>query len=586
MGSTMHVVAFIEQKSRQNGIDYGVGRFRCEAGQFGTFRFKIISSAKMTKYCHSFTEGDVVTLVGQFSYETIDKEEGFTLNVSVATPFPSPSSGCWEPEEIPISAPYLSFHTQPISGSLRQIENCQFVRTKSSIHSGYSRSYTDPRFRVGYQTDNEKWNNMAFNWDAYSQFFISGFFLYVDNGEVHIEATEIEVDPSAKKCGKTSNISNSTVPGVSPLAKNLARLLEQEKISFSTTSTLGTFAKNSFDQTSSKPEKKPASLRPLAPKSASVSLLHHSQNQMGLQSLQSQLSDQPISETLSKDLLKGMQAYHHIMQRLGNPMPSQPPSHMPVFSTLQQVPSSEPTPSSTEQIAELIAEQAPQVSNQIDREKSLSNQNERDKPSKPPSSQQASYPQELVKSPTHYTSPQNERELTPSRDIGNKNDSVRSSRAESESSESIEFEQTKKSGKKSSPEDKSKSSRPTSRNTLGNRFIVYEPKIQESEGIIKPEGTLTGKRGRKSKNSSTARSNKKAKNKKNINEKNEKETTTTTTNQEEQITDIANGSPKNPTDKEPKKVSEKSSKNSSDNSENTILNLKVEGETIEETRES
>ncbi|CAI2169433.1 14819_t:CDS:2 [Funneliformis geosporum] len=359
MGSTMHVIALIEQKSRQNGIEYGVGRFRCEEGQFGTFRFRIHSSARMTKYCHPFSEGDVVTLVGQFSYETIEKEEGFTLNVSVATPFPSPSSGCWEPEEIPLSAPYLSFHTQPIPGSLRQIENCQFVRTKSSIHSGYSRSYTDPRFRVGYQTDNEKWNNMAVNWDAYSQFFISGFFLYVDNGEVHIEATEIEVDPSAKKCGKTiiSSLSNSTVPVVSPLAKSLARLLEQEKIPFSTPSSLGTFGKHSFDQISSKPEKKPASLRPLAPKSSSGSLQHHSQNQLGLQSLQPQLSDQPIPETLSKDLLKGMQAYHHLMQRFGNPMPSQPPSHISVFSPLQQVPSSEQSPSSTEQISEMIADQ-------------------------------------------------------------------------------------------------------------------------------------------------------------------------------------------------------------------------------------
>ncbi|CAI2169431.1 14818_t:CDS:1 [Funneliformis geosporum] len=228
----------------------------------------------------------------------------------------------------------------------------------------------------------------------------------------------------------------------------------------------------------------------------------------------------------------------------------------------------------------------PQVSNQIDREKTLSNQNERDKPSKPSTSQQASYPQELVKSPTHYTSPQNERELTPTRDIGNKNDSVRSSRAESESSESVEFEQNKKSSKKSSPEDKSKSSRPNSRNTLGNRFIVYEPKVsQESEGIIKQEGTLTGKRGRKSKNTSTARPSKKAKNKKNVNEKIEKETTTTT-NQEEQVTEITNGNPKISTDKDSKKVSEKSSKNSSENSENTNLNSKVEEAAIEETKES
>jgi hypothetical protein len=280
------------------------------------------------------------------------------LNVSVATAFPTPSSGCWEPEEIPLSTPYLSFNTQPVSGSLRQIENCQFIRTKSSINSGYTRRYTDPRFRIGYQIDNDRWDNMASNWDAYSQCFISGFFLHVDNGEVHVEATEIELDPLTRKYGKTSNLlssSNSTVPGVSPLAKNLARLLEQEKNSFSTPS--GIFGKNLFEQTSTtklSSEKKSTSLRPLAPKNSSSSSLQQ-QSQIQQPGSNSQL-DSTNTDNLSKDLIKGLQAYEHIIRRMGNQIPGQPNPHVPLFSALQHVPLSEQQPSA-EQIAELIADQ-------------------------------------------------------------------------------------------------------------------------------------------------------------------------------------------------------------------------------------
>jgi hypothetical protein len=81
MGSTMHVIALVDQKSRHNGIDFGTGKFRYDEGQFGTFRFKVLPSARVTKYCHPFSEGDVVSLVGQFSYETVDKVEGFTVRI-------------------------------------------------------------------------------------------------------------------------------------------------------------------------------------------------------------------------------------------------------------------------------------------------------------------------------------------------------------------------------------------------------------------------------------------------------------------------------------------------------------------------
>jgi hypothetical protein len=214
-----------------------------------------------------------------------------------------------------------------------------------------------------------------------------------------------------------------------------------------------------------------------------------------------------------------------------------------------------------------------QVANQNDREKSLTLQNERDKTS---TSQQVIHQQELVKSPTQYAPPQNERESTPSHEVGYKNDSVRSSRAESESGESMDLDQNKKSGKKGSPDDKTKTARPASRATLGNRFIVYEPKLaQESEGN-KQEGTPTGKRGRKSKNTNATRPAKKNKNKKNSNE-----VDTTTTNQEEQAIDSTNESPKNPTDKDSSEnlkseKSEKSENTTSKDDEETNIDMKTE----------
>ncbi|CAG8436591.1 9369_t:CDS:2 [Diversispora eburnea] len=232
MSSTMHIIALIEQKTRQNGLDVGIGKYRCEENQFGTFRFKVSPSTRLTKYCQPFSEGDVVILVGKFAYEIVEKAEGFTINVTVATPYPKPSSGCWETEEIPLSSPYLSFNTQPIPGSLRQIENCQFIRTKSIIDCNFTRRSTDIRFRIGYQTDNERFENMASIWDAYSQFFISGFFLHADNCELHIEAIEVDCDPATKKSNKIqTSPTGYSVSNISPLAKNLSKLLEQERTS-------------------------------------------------------------------------------------------------------------------------------------------------------------------------------------------------------------------------------------------------------------------------------------------------------------------------------------------------------------------
>ncbi|CAB4419724.1 unnamed protein product [Rhizophagus irregularis] len=100
---------------------------------------------------------------------------------------------------------------------------------------------------------------------------------------------------------------------------------------------------------------------------------------------------------------------------------------MPLF---QHTPLSEQQPSA-EQIAELIADQdfyPVSVRNwqnestnfstasiifslAITREKSLTQQNERDKQT---TQQVTTNQQELVKSPTQFVSPQNERELTPS----------------------------------------------------------------------------------------------------------------------------------------------------------------------------
>ncbi|CAG8567509.1 8350_t:CDS:1, partial [Scutellospora calospora] len=79
MSSTMHIVALIDKKSRQNGMEYGIGRYRFEENQFGTIRYKISPSARQTKYCLPFSEGDVVTMVGKFSYEIVDKIECFTV---------------------------------------------------------------------------------------------------------------------------------------------------------------------------------------------------------------------------------------------------------------------------------------------------------------------------------------------------------------------------------------------------------------------------------------------------------------------------------------------------------------------------
>jgi len=205
-----------------------------------------------------------------------------------------------------------------------------------------------------------------------------------------------------------------------------------------------------------------------------------------------------------------------------------------------------------------------QVSNQNDREKSLTHQNERDKTSTP---QQVIHQKELVKSPPQCAPPQNERESTPSQhDIVQKNDSVRSSRAESESSETMDVDHSKKSGRKGSPDDKTKTARPASKATLGNRFIVYEPKVaQESEGN-KQDGTSPGKRGRKSKNTNATRPAKKTKNKKNSNE-----TDTTTTNQEEQAIDSE--SPKNLTDKD---LSENPENTTSKDDEGTNIDTKTE----------
>ncbi|CAB4419725.1 unnamed protein product [Rhizophagus irregularis] len=100
----------------------------------------------------------------------------------------------------------------------------------------------------------------------------------------------------------------------------------------------------------------------------------------------------------------------------------------------------------------------------------------------------------------------------------------------------------KKSGKKSSSDDKTKPVRPTSRATLGNRFI------------------------------STT---KKTKNKKNVNEPD-----TTATNQEEQAIDSTNESPKNSTDKDSseksKNVSVKLEETTSKDNEGNNIETEVE----------
>ncbi|CAG8780099.1 14570_t:CDS:2, partial [Gigaspora margarita] len=445
----MHVVALIDKKSRQNGVEYGFGRYRYEENQFGTIRYKISPSARQTKYCLPFSEGDVVTMVGKFSYEIVDKLECFTINVSVATPFTKPPSGCWESEEIPLSSPYLSFNTQPVPGSLRQLENSQFVRTKSTIDSHYSRRSIDQRFRIGYQIDNDKWDNMALNWELYSQLFISGFFLHVDNGELYIEATELDVDQSTKKLGKHSitGSTNSSVIGVSPLAKNLSRLMEMEKNPGFNYSTI------------------------IPPRTTEHSFVKPSHRSPPINSIQMNQQDSNNKDSLEQDFFKGIQAYHQIMQRMSNqgPNPSSLNSHQ-----IQNV-SGGSEPPSAEQITELLSDQGT-------RHDKAGNQ--------PISTQRSKHKKDLTKSSGSSTiSSQNDREKTP---LSHTDIAMLSMppRPESESGESqhassdaIDSSHKKKSSnrKKSPNSDKSKSLRSVTRATLGNRFIVYEPKVGQDE---------------------------------------------------------------------------------------------------------
>ncbi|CAG8679098.1 4252_t:CDS:2, partial [Dentiscutata heterogama] len=543
MSSTMHVVALIDKKSRQNGVEYGIGRYRYEENQFGTIRYKILPSARQTKYCLPFSEGDVVTMVGKFSYEIVDKIECFTINVSVATPFMKPSSGCWESEEIPLSSPYLSFNTQPIPGSLRQLENSQFVRTKSTLDSHYSRRSIDQRFRIGYQIDNDKWDNMALNWELYSQLFISGFFLHADNGELYIEATELDVDHSTRKLGKHSitGSSSSSVIGVSSLAKNFARLMEMEKIP-------------GFNYSNVLPSR-----------TSEHSFVKPSHRSPPVNAIQINQQETNNKDSLEQDFFKGIQAYHQIMQRMSTQGPPNPSlSNHPVVSNV----SGGSDPPSAEQIAELISDQGtrhdkagtflrnnsknnhpltkqiPNISvwqlpqhaqqdihqynnnqqlhdirhqpdsTQRPRDKSIQQQINYDQPyhhsSSPPVSNEGNqsiststqrgnkHKKDLTKSSGSSTriSSQNDREKTPLPPQQQTDISMISMplpRPESESGESqqassdtIDSSNKKKSSsrKKSPNSDKSKSLRSVTRATLGNRFIVYEPKVGQDDEFI------------------------------------------------------------------------------------------------------
>lgn len=274
--------------------------------------------------------------------------------MTVATPYPKPSSGCWESEEIPLSSPYLSFNTQPIPGSLRQIDNCQFIRTKSMIDCNFTRRSTDIRFRVGYQTDNERFESIASSWDAYSQFFISGFFLHAENCELHIEATEVDFDPATRKSNRTLNQTSPTsysVSAVSPLAKNLSKLLEQERGSTAIT-------------TSSRAPPEHQFVRPNNSRGLNSTNLPNSQFPPS-----SQTQDVNSQESL-QDFYKGLHAYNQIMQRFNNknPNPSSSTSHSqlppPIYSPMapmgygnHQIPPSFLDQPSAEQIAELIGDQ-------------------------------------------------------------------------------------------------------------------------------------------------------------------------------------------------------------------------------------
>ncbi|CAG8535383.1 2305_t:CDS:2 [Dentiscutata erythropus] len=499
MSSTMHVVALIDKKSRQNGVEYGIGRYRYEENQFGTIRYKILPSARQTKYCLPFSEGDVVTMVGKFSYEIAEKIECFTINVSVATPFMKPSSGCWESEEIPLSSPYLSFNTQPIPGSLRQLENSQFVRTKSTLDSHYSRRSIDQRFRIGYQIDNDKWDNMALNWELYSQLFISGFFLHADNGELYIEATELDVDQSTRKIGKPSitGSTNSSVIGVSSLAKNFSRLMEMEKIpAFNYSNVLPS-------RTSEHSFVKPSHRSP------PVNAIQINQNQQ----------DPNNKDSLEQDFFKGIQAYHQIMQRMSTQGPPNPSSH-PVVSNV----TGGSDPPSAEQIAELISDQGTRhdkagtyLRNNSKNNHPLTKQIPNISVWQLPQHAQQDIHQynnqlhdirhqqhdstqrpHLTKSSHISSSHQNDREKTPLPPLPQQQSdmsmiSMVPPRPESESGESqqassdtIDSSNKKKSSsrKKSPNSDKSKSLRSVTRATLGNRFIVYEPKVGQDDEFI------------------------------------------------------------------------------------------------------
>ncbi|RIB30608.1 hypothetical protein C2G38_1712557 [Gigaspora rosea] len=478
-----------------------------------------------------------------------------------------PPSGCWESEEIPLSSPYLSFNTQPIPGSLRQFENSQFVRTKSTLDSHYSRRSIDQRFRIGYQIDNDKWdNNMALNWELYSQLFISGFFLHSDNGELYIEATELDVDSSTRKHGKNSTNSSSVV-GVSPLAKNFARLMEMEKNPTFNYSTMipSRTSEHSF-----------------------VKPLHRSPPVNAIQINQQETNNK---DSLEQDFFKGIQAYHQIMQRMSTQGPN------PSLSSHQvsNVSGSDP---SSEQIAELMSDQGTrhgkagttflrnsknnhpltkqipnisvwQLPQDIHQYTQLHHhqqqpdptQRPRDKPIQPInydqsyhsstlsndgnqsiSTQRGKHKKDLTKSGVSLTqiSSQSDREKTP---LSQSDISIFSMppRPESESGESqhassdvIDSSHKKKSPsrKKSPNSDKSKSLRSVTRATLGNRFIVYEPKVGQDEDFVgninefnsgdgndnmksSPSHANVIKRGRKSKNgdlTSSGRSSKKLKN--------------------------------------------------------------------------
>ncbi|CAG8510482.1 9605_t:CDS:2 [Acaulospora colombiana] len=568
----MHVVALIDQKSKQNGIDFGIGRYRCEENQFGTFRFKIFPSAKLTKYYQPFSEGDVVNLVGKFSYETVDKVEGFTvvccvdtisftfcdydiltdrhINVSVATPYPKPPSGCWEAEEIPLSSPYLSFVTQPIPGSLRQVDNSQFVRTKSTIDCNFSRRSCDTRFRIGYQTDNDRFDNIATSWDAYTQFFVSGFFLHADNSELYVEATELDVDLASRRSGKNLIQASPTgyaVAGVSPLARNLSRLLEQEKgsptISPSITPRLPT--EYSFAKPNNVRNSNPTT--PTAVKNSNANVQHPQYNPSIAQ-----------DDSLHQDFLRGLHAYQQILQRInikGASATHAPPLSMfpPLANHSISTPFQEQQPSA-EQIVELIGDQGmhqdhagalnPKLQTQDFAQQQM--ENDRNTPVQVSSRQRVREGLPSMQAIQHLSNEQTEdhKSLT-QHQRGRRKDKGKVSKPSSQNdheqiaqppqevttpqqdSESGESQDLHSNGKrtrsrKGTGEDKLKSHQSVTRATLGNRFLFYEPKLPEDSGSNANEAnnaagsssagpggmstviaTSTLKRGRKNKESTT-----------------------------------------------------------------------------------